>query len=268
MLPTDLQLDTYRLLLIINMEDSNAIVLLHNLWIQCVCDLHRFLIPGLREAVSPGIIAETPVDYVEYCQQVCLQNAIRLCKFWSQLYHLNFRPTIDNLLLFISIYQVTQIIHHLSNLLPEHGEECLNTLKENLCEAILLTEGIQDPPALAMRCREDAQKVMGVLGTGIRAAIDGEKENCHHLPSHHSLIPKDMSTESGSSNTEEKETTNNSPASMASQHKYLPVGRFPQAPDVDWQEELPPIVTDADDIASWNLFDTHWSHHDNANFFL
>lgn len=268
MLPTDLKLGTHRLLLIINMEDSNAIVLLHNLWFQCLCDLHRFLIPGLREAVSAGIIAETPIDYVEYCQKKSLQNAIRLCKYWSQLYRLDFRPTIDNLLLFISIYQVTQIIHHLSHLLLNSGEECLETLKENLREAILLTECIQDPPDLAMRCRQDAQKVMSVLGTGMRAAIDSEEENAHHLPSHHSLIPKSVSTDTEMSNTPEKETVVDLPASMASQHEDFSASTFLQAPDVDLQDVVPSMFTGADEFATWNSFNTQWSHYDNANLFL
>ncbi|KAF2638094.1 hypothetical protein P280DRAFT_520678 [Massarina eburnea CBS 473.64] len=191
-LPADMKTESSRLLLIANMPSASAILVLHILWLQCHCDLYRFLIPGLHEAVSSSVIASTPPSYTIHCQKVCLENAIRLCNFWSEIYHLEHRPTIENLALVISIYQVTQILHHLSHQLLENGPESVDILKEKLNEAIQLTGGIEGPSMAAIRWREDAERSIRGLGKRLQSSDDdSDQENEHHFPSHHSLIPKD-----------------------------------------------------------------------------
>jgi hypothetical protein len=268
MLPVHLKVSTERLLLILYMDNGEAIIMLHNMWLQCHCDLHRFLIPGLREAVRAEIVAETPMEYIEYCQRICLHNATRLCKLWSQLRHMEFRPSMDNISLFISIYQVTQIIHHLKHLLPVSGQESLGILKANLNEAIQLTEDFQDLPASVARWREDAQKAVQVLGTEVRTAIDSEDENVHHLPSRHSLIPKDPDLQHGTGVTKEPVTLEAFPVSCTSEQRAVFTNEFAQVPNTRSEKAGLSSLFSHDELVDCSLFDMQWDYLDNVDLLL
>lgn len=167
--------------------------MLHVHWLQCHCDLYRFLIPGIRESVGEEAIQNTPVQYVEYCQMACITNALRLCDLWGDIIEVGMQDTIDDPFFPISIYQVTQIIHHLPGLLRSDGRHSMQAVKHTLLAAFNLASQLQRKYPRVGACFRDTHNLLQVLGQRPARSVSREKNqtqgNPQHLPSLHSMIP-------------------------------------------------------------------------------
>jgi hypothetical protein len=135
-LPDDLQENNSRLNLVHHTGDLRNYLSLHTILHLCRCDLYRFLIPGIREAISQEAFAQTPPGYVELCQHECLKSAIKLCDLWSQVYSLESRGSVHHPTLAIAIYQCTKIIQRLYHLVPESTICTIESLKSSLTKAV------------------------------------------------------------------------------------------------------------------------------------
>ncbi|KAH7323197.1 hypothetical protein B0I35DRAFT_194242 [Stachybotrys elegans] len=169
-LPEELQLNPERLMLMSHSRDSTAYIILHSVLLLCRSDLHRFLIPGMREQVSTLAMSQTPARYISYCQETCLASAIKLCDFWSDIYHLEICNPIQSPTLTIAVYQCMRIIGHLHYLLPAEGDHGLDSSKKKLTEALSLAAVAQDTYTWLRPCIEDIRQSIPLLGTASRAS--------------------------------------------------------------------------------------------------
>jgi hypothetical protein len=194
-LPTELKLSTDRLILMAHSTESTKYIGLHMHWMQCHCDLYRFCVPGLRESVSKEALTVTPPDFVDYCQRACLDMALRLCDFWTEIGRLEPGDAFGDGFLAISIYQVAQICRHLQDLLPAQGERCVERVKQKLTEALRLAEPLKEILVGSRKCLKDAEKVVGSLGEGSigrssRASSVADEAAQGHMQSRHGLLPR------------------------------------------------------------------------------
>lgn len=142
-LPDDLQLDSSRLTVMGHLRESTSYIALHTTLLLCRCDLHRFLIPGIRESVSEESLSDTPGDFAAYCQETCLNGALALCDLFSDIYALDTKKAIDTPTFTVTLYQCVKIIGCLYYLLPGDGPNSLEELKRKLTEALSLARPIQ-----------------------------------------------------------------------------------------------------------------------------
>ncbi|KAM6516097.1 hypothetical protein FALCPG4_014282 [Fusarium falciforme] len=163
-LPEELQLNDNRLMLMCHSDEARAYTILHTLLFSCRCDLHRFLIPGIRECVSPEAAAQTPREYIDYCQRRCLQSALGSCDLWSKIRHLETSSRLETPTLAVVTYQSVKIIDHLASLLPAHGDDSLPVVKEKLTDALFIVSRIQTGVDWIASCISDIEKLIPRLG--------------------------------------------------------------------------------------------------------
>ncbi|KAL4752991.1 hypothetical protein BDW72DRAFT_211050 [Aspergillus terricola var. indicus] len=195
-LPVEFKLTPQRLVIMGHSREAATYAGLHALWMMCHCDLYRFCVFGIRESVSKDALARTPSNFIEYCQQACFSMAVRLCGLWSDSYHFESSEYFCDEFLAVSIYQVTQILHHLPHLKSEHGENNVETLKKKLNEALQPAAPLRLVYASAMNCLRDTERLVNALGRRCSArsspdtnpvgGIDTARE---HLASKHSVLP-------------------------------------------------------------------------------
>ncbi|TPX15551.1 uncharacterized protein E0L32_004249 [Thyridium curvatum] len=137
-LPEELQAGEDRLMFMCHSKDGTAYITLYTMLYMCRCDLHRFVIPGIRESASSEALANTPPEYINRCQKTCLDNAIKLCDFWSSVYRLDPPRLADFTINVVSMYQCIKVIDRLAHLLPQDGEHDLENIKQKLQEALSL----------------------------------------------------------------------------------------------------------------------------------
>ncbi|KAI8655914.1 Fungal-trans domain-containing protein [Fusarium keratoplasticum] len=163
-LPEELQLNDNRLMLMCHSDEARAYAMLHTLLFSCRCDLHRFLIPGIRECVSPEAAAQTPREYIDYCQRRCLQSALGSCDLWSKIRHLETSSRLETPTLAVVTYQSVKIIDHLASLLPARGDDSLPVVKEKLTDALFIVSRIQTGVDWIASCISDIEKLIPRLG--------------------------------------------------------------------------------------------------------
>ncbi|KAF4468764.1 hypothetical protein FALBO_4348 [Fusarium albosuccineum] len=169
-LPEELRLNENRLMLMCHSDEARTYTTLHTLLFSCRCDLHRFLIPGIRESVSPEAAGQTPREYIDYCQRRCLQSALGCCDLWSKIRHLETSSRLESPTLAVVTYQSTKIIDHLSGLLPSHGDHSLSIVKEKLTDALFIASRSQTGFDWVTSCISDIEKLIPRLGTRARSA--------------------------------------------------------------------------------------------------
>ncbi|KAI1859021.1 hypothetical protein JX265_010498 [Neoarthrinium moseri] len=115
---------------------------------------------------------------------------------------------IDDVFLPVSIYQVTQIIHHLKRLLPHEGEHSVSNIRTTLSKSLEMACKLQQRYPRIERCLEDTRQLLQVLGQDRRdlpKLLDpGQRLNPQHLPSLHSLIPDPLEQSIENSDTRGK----------------------------------------------------------------
>ncbi|KAL4913652.1 hypothetical protein BDW62DRAFT_159093 [Aspergillus aurantiobrunneus] len=196
-LPAELKLTPQRLVVMGHSREAGAYAGLHALWMMCHCDLYRFCVPGIREAVSKDALAQTPPHFIEFCQQACMGTAVRLCGLWSELYHLESSEYLGDEFLAVSIYQVTQILHHLPHLLPDDSENSALSLKKKLTDALQLAAPLRQTYSNVINCLKDSERLINALGreSVVQSSPDSsagagvESAEWEHLASRHSALP-------------------------------------------------------------------------------
>ncbi|KUL84036.1 hypothetical protein ZTR_07155 [Talaromyces verruculosus] len=163
-LPAELRLTPQRIVIMGHSREASVYAGLHSLWMMCHCDLYRFCVPGIRESVSKEALALTPPDFVEYCQRACLDFSVRFCEAWSNFYHLESSECLGGEFLVISIYQISQILHHLRHLLPDEGDHCITSLKKKLIETLELAKPLERVFSNAAGCLRDSERLIDALG--------------------------------------------------------------------------------------------------------
>ena len=140
-LPDELQLNDNRLMIMCHSDEARAYIMLHTLVLSSRCDLHRFLIAGIRESVSPEAMNQTPREYMDYCQQRCLQTALKYIDMWSTIRQMETNSRVGTPTSAVVTYQVVKIIDHLAGLLPLHGDTSLSVIKQRLVDILLVVSG-------------------------------------------------------------------------------------------------------------------------------
>ncbi|KAM5356453.1 hypothetical protein ACJ41O_003099 [Fusarium nematophilum] len=236
-LPEELQLNDNRLMLMCHSDEARAYTTLHTLLLSCRCDLHRFLIPGIRESVSPEAAEQTPREYADYCQRRCLQSALGHCDLWSRVRRLETSSRIETPTLAVVTYQSVKIIDHLSNLLPLRGEHSLEVVKEKLSDAMFIASRSQMGFDWVASCISDVEKLIPRLGTRARSAESPSPprrlrtQEKLHRRSKHAFAPDDE---------EEADPAINPPQS--NEEDTLPQGSTPVDPldsQGNWSFSLP-----------------------------
>lgn len=177
--------------------DAHSFFLIRTIWLQCHCDLYRFFIPGIRESVGSAVTANTPAEYVDFCVEACLSSALELCDFWSEMLMLWAADAIEETMVDVSIYQVTQVLHSLHHLLPRAGTHCVEALKSALQSTLHVVSASRNHASRASAGLKAAERLVQVLGQATPETRRPSQENIHHLPSHGSLIPETCSSDEG-----------------------------------------------------------------------
>ncbi|KAF4983402.1 hypothetical protein FZEAL_1131 [Fusarium zealandicum] len=168
-LPEELQLNESRIMLMCHSEEARTYATLHTILFSCRCDLHRFLIPGIKESVSPEAANQTPQEYINYCQRRCLQSALGYCDFWSKVRRLETSSRIESTTLAVVTYQSVKIVDHLAALLPPNGEHSLQVVKQKLADALFIASRSQTRFDCVVSCIADIEKLIPLLGTRARS---------------------------------------------------------------------------------------------------
>ena len=170
--------------------DAHSFFLIHTIWLQCHCDLYRFFIHGIREAVSVTATNNTLAEYVDFCVHKCLSSALKLCDFWSDMLQLWAGAVVEETLVDVSIYQVTQILSSLYHLLPGTGPHCGESLKTTIQRTIQFVANSRTRVSRVSPGLKAAERLVQVLGQVAPETRRSSEDNIHHLPSHGSLIPE------------------------------------------------------------------------------
>ncbi|KAF5574260.1 hypothetical protein FPANT_11865 [Fusarium pseudoanthophilum] len=130
-----------RLMIMCHSEEARTYTTVHTILFSSRCDLHRFLIPGIREAVSPEAVNQTPREYIDYCQQQCLQTALRYIDMWSKVRQMETSSRVGTPTFAVVTYQFVKMVDHLAALLPLHGESSLPVIKQKFMDILLIVSG-------------------------------------------------------------------------------------------------------------------------------
>ncbi|KAF5542086.1 hypothetical protein FNAPI_10070 [Fusarium napiforme] len=166
------------------------------------CDLHRFLIPGIREAVSPEAVNQTPRGYIDYCQQQCLQAALRYIDMWSKVRQMETSSRVGTPTFAIVTYQFVKMVDYLAALLPLHGESSLPVIKQKFMDILLVVSGSRAEVGWIGSCITDIENLIPRLGTrhispGSPSASPGtlRLQEKLHRRSKHAFAPDDEEEE-------------------------------------------------------------------------
>ncbi|PNH69782.1 hypothetical protein VD0002_g653 [Verticillium dahliae] len=255
-LPEELQLTPSRLMFMCHSRDSTAYIILHSTLILCRCDLHRFLVPGMKETVSPEAMAATSQEYIAYCQQTCIDSAVKLCDMWSQVYHLDAHRLIDSPTLTITLYQCVKVVEHAYWLLPQHGEHSLVSIKGKLMEALCMARRIQETYAWLRPCIADIQRLVPTLGLRGRPSVSppgGPNDRQVHFHSKYvfapdKIDPADDPVDSTSPESRAADPTPSFDAELPPPQQPLP----PPPPPQQQQQQQTPSQTSA----NWHPLNT------------
>ncbi|KAF5702757.1 hypothetical protein FMUND_13312 [Fusarium mundagurra] len=154
-----------RLMIMCHSEEARTYTTLHTILFSSRCDLHRFLIPGIREAVSPEAVGQTPREYIDYCQQQCLQTALRYIDMWSKVRQMETSSRVGTPTFAVVTYQFVKMVDHLAALLPLHGESSLPVIKQKFMDILLIVSGSRAEVGWIGTCIADIENLIPRLGT-------------------------------------------------------------------------------------------------------
>ncbi|KAL2204716.1 hypothetical protein CC79DRAFT_1370528 [Sarocladium strictum] len=269
-LPPDLKLSAERLMLMANSPESVKYMALHMQWNQSHCDLYRICVPGLREALPRDVLAETPMDVINRCQQNCLAATLRLCDLWSDMYRLEPSDVTNDAFLSISIYLATQTVRHLRHLLSTEGPNTLSMVKERLEDAVRLARPLEIMPRPG-KCLKDAEKVIRALEEGTlehssRASSEGADVSRHYLPSKHTLLPhfSQTSKDEAAGPTPSPSVVNEGSATIGLSNSSIISNEQEPAARIMLGLATGPIELDRG-LAAWDPFDMQMTNYHDAD---
>ncbi|KAG4256751.1 hypothetical protein FPRO03_03761 [Fusarium proliferatum] len=197
-LPDELQLNENRLMIMCHSEEARTYTTLHTILFSSRCDLHRFLIPGIREAVSPEAFGQTPREYIDYCQQQCLQTALRYIDMWSKVRQMETSSRVGTPTFSVVTYQFVKMVDHLAALLPLHGESSLPVIKQKFMDILLIVSGSLAEVGWIGSCITDIENLIPRLANEyFRSASPGtiRLQEKLHRRSKHAFAPDDEEEE-------------------------------------------------------------------------
>ncbi|KAF5629201.1 NirA-like nitrate assimilation regulatory protein [Fusarium sp. NRRL 25303] len=201
-LPDELQLTDNRLMIMCHSEEARTYTTLHTILFSSRCDLHRFLISGIREAVSPEAVGQTPREYIDYCQQQCLQTALKYIDMWSKVRQMETSSRVGTPTFAVVTYQFVKMVDHLATLLPLHGESSLPVIKQKFMDILLIVSGSRAEVGWVGSCITDIENLIPRLGTrhispGSPSASPGtlRLQEKLHRRSKHAFAPDDEEEE-------------------------------------------------------------------------
>ncbi|QGI67477.1 hypothetical protein CEK26_011429 [Fusarium fujikuroi] len=197
-LPDELQLTDNRLMIMCHSEEARTYTTLHTFLFSSRCDLHRFLIPGIREAVSPEAFGQTPREYIDYCQQQCLQTALRYIDMWSKVRQMETSSRVGTPTFAVVTYQFVNMVDHLAALLPLHGESSLPVIKQKFMDILLIVSGSRAEVGWIGSCVTDIENLIPRLANEyFRSASPGtiRLQEKLHRRSKHAFAPDDEEEE-------------------------------------------------------------------------
>ncbi|KAG4282381.1 hypothetical protein FPRO06_09054 [Fusarium proliferatum] len=197
-LPDELQLNENRLMIMCHSEEARTYTTLHTILFSSRCDLHRFLIPGIREAVSPEAFGQTPREYIDYCQQQCLQTALRYIDMWSKVRQMETSSRVGTPTFAVVTYQFVKMVDHLAALLPLHGESSLPVIKQKFMDILLIVSGSLAEVGWIGSCITDIENLIPRLANEyFRSASPGtiRLQEKLHRRSKHAFAPDDEEEE-------------------------------------------------------------------------
>ncbi|KAH7173208.1 uncharacterized protein B0J16DRAFT_405516 [Fusarium flagelliforme] len=154
-----------RLMIMCHSDEARAYTMLHTLLLSSRCDLHRFLIPGIREAVSPEAMNQTPREYTDYCQQRCLQTSLKYIEMWFIIRQMETNSRVGTPTSAVVTYQMVKIIDHLAGLLPLNGDTSLLAIKQRLVDILPVVSGGRSGVGWTRSCLIDIENLIPQLGT-------------------------------------------------------------------------------------------------------
>ncbi|KAI1015989.1 hypothetical protein LB504_009242 [Fusarium proliferatum] len=201
-LPDELQLTDNRLMIMCHSEEARTYTTIHTILFSSRCDLHRFLIPGIREAVSPEAVGQTPREYIDYCQQQCLQTALKYIDMWSKVRQMETSSRVGTPTFAVVTYQFVKMVDHLAALLPLHGDSSLPVIKQKFMDILLIVSGSRVEVGWIGSCITDIENLIPRLGTrhispGSPSASPGtlRLQEKLHRRSKHAFAPDDEEEE-------------------------------------------------------------------------
>lgn len=260
-LPSDLALDPHRLAIMARSRDFPEWFTLHMLRLQCYVDLYRFLVPGIREAVSREAFIATPSEYISYCQTQCLTYSLELCNFWADIHVVRSGEAISSRMFSVIIYQTAQVVTHSYHLfLSDPSSMELGSVQQKLLLAISM---VVPPPKNhhkpAEECLKEARRLITNLG-GPRPESTVVHHSTHtHMVSKGSFIPRMESIESESSSL----------ASAEGHNKVLPRNETSLSPHHSQQQQPYDYMLDVDDhLIDWAEIDAQFRDYHPLEFEL
>ncbi|RBA13194.1 hypothetical protein FPRO05_13621 [Fusarium proliferatum] len=228
-LPDELQLNGNRLMIMCHSEEARTYTTLHTILFSSRCDLHRFLIPGIREAVSPEAFGQTPREYIDYCQQQCLQTALRYIDMWSKVRQMETSSRVGTPTFAVVTYQFVKMVDHLAALLPLHGESSLPVIKQKFMDILLIVSGSLAEVGWIGSCITDIENLIPRLANEyFRSASPGtiRLQEKLHRRSKHAFAPDDEEEEDPAIRPPESNTGEEIPeTSLESAVLESPVGQ-------------------------------------------
>ncbi|KAM0190723.1 hypothetical protein ACHAPA_011570 [Fusarium lateritium] len=183
-------------------EDARTYMTLHTFLFSCRCDLHRFLIPGIREAVSPEAADQTPREYINYCQQQCLQTALKYIEMWFKVRQMETSNNVGTSAFAVVTYQFVKMVDHLAALLPLRGDSSLPVIKQKFTDILLIVSRSRLEIGWVGSCIADIENHIPRLGTrhispGSPSASPGtlRLQEKLHRRSKHAFAPEDEEEE-------------------------------------------------------------------------
>lgn len=225
--------------------------MLHTIWLQCHCDLYRFLTPGIRESVSQAAFDSTPVEYIKFCQQECLHRALQLCDFWHDMFQILPHSIAEDLLFDVSVYQVSQILHHLYYLLPEDGPHSLENVRSNLERALGMATASHNRTSWVSDALKAARSIINRLGQVSSPPSEPSSENIHHLPSQGSFIPPVASSDKA---TPLDTITPNGSSAYSERERLSEDPRLGELPQIMTDKDMSAEEAEARVQVPWELF--------------
>lgn len=257
-LPTELKLNSERLALMVHSDESAKYVALWVHWMQCHCDLYRFCVPGIREAISKEVLAQTSPDFIAHCQRQCLRMAIRLCDFWAEIWDLEPCERVSDRFIPVSIYQVAQILRQLRHLLPQEGEHCIGRLQQKLQYALAFSEPLRKIFIASEKCLIQAERVIVSLGEhstdhSTRASSVDNEVTQGHLASRFSLVQDLLSN--SRTRAEESESQDESALTQLSTHMPSEPAYIVPPGIIDIPSAEQAAIQSMDNVVPWDPFD-------------
>lgn len=132
-------------------------ILMHVLWHQCHCDLHRFLTPGFRESSSSQVLRRMPQAFVQHCMSQCTTHAFAVADIFGHILDLELENPLTAPNLALCAYQCSTIISR--SVYMEEAAPSVET-KPSVSKCLRMVEMLYPYNPVLSPIRRDIQKLL------------------------------------------------------------------------------------------------------------